>query len=339
MRTALFLAAATLPLASCLFDDTPETLKVSGKTMGTTYNVTVVGAPDGTSEASLIDRIETVLADVNGKMSNWDPNSEVSLFNASTSTDSVTISASFAEVMSAANEIHALSGGKFDVTLAPLIELWGFGPKKPGDPIPSDAEIAGAMDLVGQDTVLELDGTTLRKTAPEVSVNLSAIAKGYGVDQIAAALRTDGIDRYLVEIGGDLSTGGLNAEGNPWSIGIERPDTPVREVEEIVELSGKGLATSGDYRNYFEEDGVRYSHIIDPTTGKPITHRTASITVIADNAMMADALATALLAVGSAEAFDIAERAGVAVLAIDRADDQFVTRTSAAFDALMGQKN
>ncbi|WP_193142194.1 FAD:protein FMN transferase [Meridianimarinicoccus sp. MJW13] len=339
MRPALLLAVATLPLAGCLFDDTPETLKISGKTMGTTYNITVVDAPDGTTKDDLVDRVETVLADVNGKMSNWDPNSEVSLFNAALSTEAVTVSAPFAQVLSAANDIHQLSGGKFDVTLAPLIDLWGFGAKKPGDPIPSDAEIAQALQSVGQSTLLELDGTTLRKLQPEVSVNLSAIAKGYGVDQIAAALRAEGIDRYLVEIGGDLATGGLNAEDSPWSIGIERPDTASRTVEEIVLISDKGLATSGDYRNYFEQDGVRYSHIIDPTTGKPVIHQTASITVIADTAMMADAWATALLVVGSETAFDIAEQAGVAVLAIDRNNDQFVTRTSPAFDALVGTKD
>ncbi|MEV8466339.1 FAD:protein FMN transferase [Fluviibacterium sp. DFM31] len=339
MRPALLLAVATLPLAGCLFDDTPETLKISGKTMGTTYNITVVDAPDGTTTDDLVDRIETVLADVNGKMSNWDPNSEVSLFNAALSTEAVTVSAPFAQVLSAANDIHQLSGGKFDVTLAPLIDLWGFGAKKPGDPIPSDADIAQALKSVGQSALLELDGTTLRKVQPEVSVNLSAIAKGYGVDQIAAALRADGIDRYLVEIGGDLAAGGLNAEDAPWSIGIERPDAASRTVEEIVQISDKGLATSGDYRNYFEQDGVRYSHIIDPTTGKPVTHQTASITVIAQTAMLADAWATALLVVGSETAFDIAAQAGVAVLAIDRNNDQFVSRTSPAFDALVGKND
>lgn len=333
MRTALALPVV-LVLAGCLFDAEHETLRVSGKTMGTTYHITVVDAPKGTTEDGLLDRIETVLADVNGKLSNWDPNSEVSLFNAAQSTDAVTISASFAQVLSVANDIHALSDGKFDVTLAPLIELWGFGPQKPGEPIPSDEDIAAALETVGQSTLLELNGTSLRKARPDVTVNLSAIAKGFGVDQIAEALKTDGIDRFLVEIGGDLVTSGLNADDEPWTIGIERPDAGSRTVEEIVSLSGKGMATSGDYRNYFEEDGLRYSHIIDPTTGRPITHRTASVTVIADDAMTADAMATALLVVGRETAFAIAEKAGIAVLAIERVEGQFNTITSPAFDAL-----
>ncbi|MCA8882477.1 MAG: FAD:protein FMN transferase [Rhodobacteraceae bacterium] len=339
MRKAFVLSVSLLLLGGCLVDKGPETLRVSGKTMGTTYNVTVVDAPEGTTEAGLLDRIETVLTDVNGKLSNWDPNSEVSLFNASQSTDAVTISASFAQVMDAANDVHALSGGKFDVTLAPLIELWGFGPKRPGEPIPSDEDITAALEAVGQSSLLALDGTSLRKLRPDVSVNLSAIAKGFGVDQIAAALKADGIDRYLVEIGGDLVTSGFNGDNEPWSIGIERPDAASRTVEEILHLTDKGLATSGDYRNYFEEDGVRYSHIIDPTTGKPITHRTASTTVIADNAMTADAMATALLVVGRDAAFDIADKAGIAVLAIERVDGQFETSTSPAFDALMGDQD
>lgn len=279
MRTLLF-ALASLPLAACLPDGAPDSLTLSGKTMGTTYNVTVVDAPREADAETLQAAIDAALADVNAKMNNWDPTSEVSRFSNAASTEPVEISQDLQTVLTEANRIHALVDGKFDVTLAPLIDLWGFGPKKPGEPIPSDEEIAAALESIGQSDKLVLEGNTLAKTQPDVSVNLSSIAKGFGVDQIGAALEAEGVDRYLVEIGGDLAAKGTNAEGEPWSIGIERPDARAQVVEIILPLSDLGLATSGDYRNYFEEDGVRYSHIIDPTSGRPVTHTTASVTVL-----------------------------------------------------------
>ena len=166
-------------------------------------------------------------------------------------------------------------------------------------------------------------------------MNLSAIAKGYGVDAIAKEIAALGVENYLVEIGGDLVTRGTNAQGDVWRIGIERPDADAGTVEQIVSVPDLGLATSGDYRNYFEQDGVRYSHIIDATSGKPIAHATASVTVLAENAMLADGWATALLALGSDEALRIAEAENLAVFAIDRADGSFVTVASPAFQDLL----
>ncbi|MEM8556076.1 MAG: FAD:protein FMN transferase [Pseudomonadota bacterium] len=336
MRTIL-IPLAFVPLSACWPFGAPESFTISGETMGTTYNVTVVDPPRGVDETTVSAAIEGALANVNGKMNNWNPGSEVSQFSASDSTDPVPASSEMVTVMAEANRINALSGGKFDVTLAPLINLWGFGPKEPGEPIPSDAEIEAALEHVGQSTLLTLRDDTLQKALPQVSVNLSAIAKGYGVDAIGGALENEGIARYLVEIGGDLLAKGQNAEDRPWSIGIERPDAAQQTVEVIIPVSDLGLATSGDYRNYFEEDGIRYSHIIDSTTGRPITHTTASVTVLADSAMTADGLATALLVVGSEEALEIAETENVAVMVIDRRDGGFVTSTSPAFDALIAQ--
>lgn len=334
---ALLLSVALLSLTACWPERPPESLKISGETMGTTYNVTVIDPPKSAAQESLLAEIEGALADVNSKMNNWDPSSEVSTFSAATSTAPVAISNDLNTVMTEANRIHTLVDGKFDVTLAPLIDLWGFGPKKPGEPIPTDAEIDAALAAIGQSDKLILSDGTLAKTLPGVSVNLSAIAKGYGVDQIAAALESVGVDRYLVEIGGDLVAKGLNASDEPWSIGVERPDASAQVVETVLTVSDLGLATSGDYRNYFEEDGVRYSHIIDPTTGRPVTHSTASVTVLADSAMTADGLATALLVVGHDAAMRIAEAEGIAVMTIDREDGEFVTSTSPAFDALIAQ--
>lgn len=331
----LFVLLLILPLSACLFDRAPEVVVLTGETMGTTYSVAVVDPPKGVNAKVLGSKIDTVLADVNAKMSNWDPASEVSLFNAAESTDPVAISPDFATVMTAANRVHALSEEKFDVTLAPLIELWGFGPKRPGEPIPDDAAISAALEAVGQSTKLTLGEGTLAKSRPDVSVNLSAIAKGYGVDRIADVIEDEGVDRYVVEIGGDLYARGLNGEDAPWTIGIEQPDATTRAVDSIIALEDKGLATSGDYRNFFEEDGVRYSHIIDPTTGRPIVHGTASVTVVAESAMMADALATAFLVLGSEAGLPIAREAGMSVMFIDRSGDGFVSVATEGFDTLV----
>ncbi|WP_170506028.1 FAD:protein FMN transferase [Ruegeria arenilitoris] len=338
MRLVPVLAFVTL-LSGCLFDKEPEVVRLSGETMGTTFNITAIG--QDLDENALAVAVEETLADVNAKMSNWDPNSEVSTFSAATSTEPVQVSADFAQVMAAANDVHEKTGGTFDVTLGPLIELWGFGPRKPEDPVPSDVEILKALNGVGQGRLLTLDAEagTLTKSEPGVGINLSAIAKGYGIDAVAKTLRDAGIEDYLVEIGGDLVTMGQNDKGEAWRIGIEKPQAGAQTYQLIVSVSDLGMASSGDYKNFFEQDGVRYSHIIDPTTGRPITHRTTSVTVLAENAMMADAWATAMLALGQEKGLELAEEHKLAVYFISRdvtgGEDAYITVHSTAFkDAL-----
>lgn len=327
-----------LLLAAC--KSSPETLEITGETMGTTFNVVAID-PDGSRDKeTLATRIDQALADVNATMSNWDPSSEISRFNAAQGTDPVEISAQLATVVAAANEVHTASEGQFDVTLGPLIELWGFGARTPESPVPTDEAIAQALSIVGQDKILTLtqDPPTLAKSLPGTSVYLAAIAKGYGVDQVAAVLRAEGIENYMVEIGGDLVTAGTNPQGKPWTIGIERPNAAAGTIEEIVSVSDLGMATSGDYRNYFEQDGQRYSHIIDAETGRPITHGTASVTVLAADAMQADAWATALLVLGQERGMPIAEDRDLAVMFISRdttaQEVQFTTTSSARFQEL-----
>jgi len=341
-KTFVILALSTL--AACSGEEPAKVVALSGNTMGTTYNITAVGIPDTVSKNRLSSAVETILADVNAKMSNWDKASEVSLLNASDASRPVSVSADFMTVMTAADDIHALSDGMFDVTLGPLIELWGFGSRKPEDQIPADADIENALTFVGQTRVLTLDrGTsTISKSDPKVGVNLSAIAKGFGIDAVAAGLKKLGIDNYLVEIGGDLVTAGHNQHGEAWRIGIEKPEPGEKAVELIVKLAGKGLATSGDYRNFVEHEGMRYSHIINPVTGRPITHRTTSVTVVAENAMIADAWATAMLVLGAERGLKIAEANKIAIYVISRKKNgnagAYVTEMSSAFDALLKSK-
>ncbi|WP_068117023.1 FAD:protein FMN transferase [Tropicimonas marinistellae] len=337
---ALFLLPVAVLLSGCFGEDTGETYRLSGETMGTTYNITAVDVPGDVTEEALATAVNEALAAVNASMSNWDEASEVSLFNADPGPAPYAISPEFAHVMAAANEVHALSLGKFDVTLFPLIELWGFGAKKPGDPVPSEAEIAAALEHVGQAELVTLDGETLAKADPAVSVNLSAIAKGYGNDAVAETLRGFGIENYLVEIGGDLVAAGLNEEGAPWKIGVETPDAGAQSIEMVLPVSDLGMATSGDYRNFFEQDGIRYSHIIDPTTGRPVTHRTTSVTVLAESGMMADALATAMMVLGAEEGMAVAEANDLAVYFISRAEagagEDYVKQASPAFEKRRG---
>ncbi|WP_116131882.1 FAD:protein FMN transferase [Tropicimonas sp. IMCC34043] len=334
----LLLLPLFVALSGCWPDSAGRVLKLSGETMGTTYHITAVDVPKRVSEEDLSQAVDATLAAVNHAMSNWDKTSEVSLFNADASTDPIAISPELAQVIAAANKVHALSEGKFDVTLSPLIELWGFGTRKPEDPVPSDSDIAVALAHVGQGGLLVLDGQTLAKTDPAVSVNLSAIAKGYGGDAVAKTLRDQGIERYMIEIGGDLVAAGTNEAGDPWQIGIESPDTGSHSLEMVVPVSDLGMATSGDYRNFFEQDGVRYSHLIDPTTGRPITHRATSVTVLAENGMMADALATAMIVMGEDEGMKVAAANDLAVFFISRAegpDEAYLKHESPAFEKLL----
>lgn len=333
--------ALVLLLPGCLFDTDPKAVRLSGETMGTTYNITAIGVD--LDEAALSQRVEQTLAAVNSRMSNWDPNSEVSVFSASHQTAPQAVSPEFATVISAANTVHKDSKGQFDLTLGPLIELWGFGPQKPEDPIPDDTDISVALKRVGQSRLLHLDveAGTLAKSDPGVGINLSAIAKGYGIDAIASELRGTGIEDYMIEIGGDLVASGENEKGEGWRIGIEKPEPEAHSVQLVVPVGNMGLATSGDYRNFFEQDGVRYSHIIDPTTGRPITHRTTSVTVLAKNAMMADAWATAMLVIGQKDGMAVAEQLNLAVFFVSRAANTdgstYITSQSSAFKSALTQ--
>ena len=336
---AIYLLPVTFLLAGCFGEEKGETYRFSGETMGTTYNVVAVDVPGDVTETEIGVAIGEALKAVNASMSNCGKESEVTRFNANTGTEPVTISAEFAHVMAAANDVHALSNGKFDVTLFPIIELWGFGARtKPGESFPTDEEIAAALEHVGQAELVKLEGETLAKLDPEVSVNLSAIAKGYGNDAVAERLEGFGIENYLVEIGGDLVSAGKNDKGEAWKIGIETPDAGTNTVEMILPVSDLGMATSGDYRNFFEQDGVLYSHIIDPTTGKPVTHRATSVTVLAENGMMADALATAMMVLGDEAGMAVAEANDIAVFFISRAeagaDQEYVKQASPAFEKL-----
>jgi len=326
-----------MPLALAACKPGTAVLELTGKSMGTTYNVVAVDHTRDLTKTQVSKAVEDALAMVNQQMSNWDAGSEISRFNAQTGLAPIAVSDALAEVMQAAVEVNAASRGRFDTTVGPLIEAWGFG--APGQSaLPSDAEIATARAASGHQNTLLIGTGTIQKTRPGAQVYLAAIGKGYGADHVAAALEALGLNDYLIEIGGDLYASGKNPDGQPWQIGIETPIVGARAVHDVVGVSGLGLASSGDYRNYFEVDGERFSHVIDPATGRPITHKTASATVLHDNAMLADAWATAMLTLGRDEGLEIAETQEIAVMFIDRDTSSealsFTTTESSAFARL-----
>ena len=316
-----------------------ESLALSGETMGTTYSITIV-VPANKSIAELSplqSRIDQELIKINQLMSTYIPDSELSLFNQLPAGQWYVVSTETMKVIEYSLYLSALSKGKFDVTVSPLISLWGFGAKGQTG-FPSDDEILQAKQRVDwQSLVIDKDNLRIKKEKP-LSVNLSAIAKGYGVDHIAQLLEEQGIHDYLVEIGGEIRVKGKNKAQQLWRIGVESPSYYQSGVQEIIQLDNKSVATSGDYRNFFERDGVRYSHTIDPETGEPVIHNIASITVLADNAMKADGMATAFMAMGETKAIALATEYNIPIYILLYKNDTFEALHSPSFEAYLYQK-
>ncbi len=337
----LFIAALALLLTACSGDSAQARLtEFTGNTQGTTYHIKVVDLPDTVTATTTRSAIEAELDDIDRHLSTYAPDSELSLFNRSRDTDWVPASAGLVQVLSAAQEVSELSHGVYDVTVGSLVSLWGFGPELTGDRIPSPEEIAAAQARVGYSHLgIRSTPPAIRKDIPDLYVDLSSIAQGYTVDRVAERLDSLGIANYLVEIGGELRGKGLNQLDGHWRIGIERPTPGERSVYSIIKIADVGVSTSGDYRDYFERDGQRYSHTINPRTGRPVTHRLASVTVVSENTMRADALSTALMVLGPEDGFQLAETAGLAACFIIKTDAGFTDRETPAFDRYRLENN
>jgi thiamine biosynthesis lipoprotein len=274
-----------------------------GQTMGTSYSIRISGNVKQAALKQLTRQIDAELLEVNRQMSTWDPESEISMFNHSTSTNPIMVSEEFARVVARALKFSQATRGAFDPTLQPLLNLWGFGSESEGYGIPSDAAIHIARASTGWQKISVELPDRLSKHQPDVSIALGAIAKGYGVDAIVRLLERGGFQNWFVEIGGEVSVKGLNPEGVPWKIGIQSPgiDPLNNRLQGILHISNGAVATSGDYRNYMEVNGTIYSHILDPRTGYAALSDTASVTVYASNCTDADAMATALFVMGPDE--------------------------------------
>lgn len=311
-------------------------LRFGGEVMGGWYDVRFV-APVGEARlhAAARDAVDAALAQVDRRMSTFRPDSEVSRLNRHRSAAPFALSEETFALLSAARATSEASAGAFDVTAGPLVNAWGFGPGR--EPrVPSAAERASLRERVGFG-LLELDARrrAARKGHPGMFVDLSGIAKGHGVDRAAAALEKLGIDDYAIEVGGEVRLRGRNFDGRPWRVGIEEPQSGPRRVRRVLALSRHAMATSGDYRIYFERAGQRYSHEIDPSRGEPVAHALTSVSVVASACASADALATALMVLGPRDGYAMAARSGLAAYFIERAPEGgLADRATPAFDAL-----
>jgi FAD:protein FMN transferase len=308
---------------------TPEQIQLNGHTMGT-YYVVKFYSDTAIDAAELQQKIDTELELVNDLMSTYRPESELMRFNRHNDSSAFKLSEQTRKVVAEALRIGEETNGVLDVTVGPLVELWGFGARGRIEHAPDPVVIDKTKALVGIDKLL-LTEQGLVKTEPNLAVDLSPIAKGYGVDQVAMILEQHGIVSYLVEIGGEMRLKGEKPEQQRWKIAVEKPVSEERAVQRIIVPGDMGVATSGDYRNYFEEQGVRYSHLLDPRSGRPISNRTVSVTVLHPSCMTADGYATALNVMTAEEAISFADQHGIAALLVVKTDEGFTELSSAAF--------
>jgi thiamine biosynthesis lipoprotein len=310
--------------------------------MGGTYSVKIVTPKDELETPGLqgVDRaLRSSLDRIEGLMSTWDRDSELSRFNRSTSLDPFPIAPETFEVFKWSLEVGSVTGGALDVTVAPLVDAWGFGPSGSRKTLPANEEIDRLREAVGSGRiVLDPKAVTVRKTRAGVHCDLSSIVPGYAADRLSRELTDRGFTDFLVDVGGEVLARGRNQAGAPWQVAIERPQLNGEAIQRLVPISNLAITTAGDYRKYREVDGQRVAHILDPRTGRPLTHRLASVTVIDELAVRADAFDTALMVLGTGEGLALATKLNLAALFIERTGEGFSERATPRFEEIAGRK-
>ncbi len=327
LRVAYRVLPLLLLLHGC--EETPEYHRFEGATMGTYFRITAL-CPEADS-VSLEGQLERELVRVNAQMSTYQPDSELMRFNNHPPGEWVRASPELVEVVAAAAEISSWSSGAFDVTISELVDLWGFGPGGRISSRPSEQAIAEARTRIGFKRLeIDVSAQAIRRRST-FAVDLSAIAKGYAVDRLSQLLEAQGCDNYLVDIGGEVRGVGLSPSGRLWRIGVEVPDPDsLGGVQKVLELDAMAVATSGDYRNFLDLEGERYSHTLDPRSGYPVAHALASVTVLHPSAMWADGYATALNVLGPEMGFELAEVSELAAFFLIRRPNGYEERYTAA---------
>ncbi|RON39962.1 FAD:protein FMN transferase [Pseudomonas brassicacearum] len=321
-------------LSGCGNGDSLE--RFDGPTMGSRYSIQYVRHSSTPGPKAVQAEVENILAEVDRQFSTYRSDSDIERFNALPAGRCQVMPGPVLELIRVGEQLSSQSEGSYDLTVEPLLNLWGFGPQGREEKIPTAEALAEVRQRVGHGH-LRIDGDQLCKdTAVEVDFN--SIAAGYAVDTIAAKLEAMGIRNYLAEATGELKAAGKKPDGSPWRIALEEPRDDQQVAERIIAVDGYGVSTSGDYRNYFEQDGRRYSHTFDARTGAPVLHTLASVTVIHPSALMADGLSTLLLILGPEKGWDYAETHDIGAFFVIRADTGFVTRTTQAFERLSGGK-
>jgi thiamine biosynthesis lipoprotein len=303
--------------------------------MGTSFKITLIAPGDEISMQGLQSRIIETLERIENLTSTWRTDSELSKFNANTKTGWVETSLELCQALDRALEISRLSDGAFDITVGPLVNLWGFGPDGMAAKPPQEDSLRAVLGKVGYENLqTNCEAPAVRKRVDDIYVDLSGWAKGYAVDEVAVLLDQHELEDYLVEVGGEIRVRGHNAEGLKWAIAVEAPSISSRVPHSVLRVTNTSVATSGDYRNFFEHEGLRYSHTIDARTGRPVTHALAAVTVVNPSAAYADAMATALLVLGPADGPELAENLGIAAFFLIRDKTGIEEMTTSAYDLL-----
>lgn len=315
---------------------------LDGKTMGTFWRVSVIGVDEAKTQ-TLRAKVQAQLDADDRLLSTWKNDSALMRFNHATDTRPWPVSEAMADIVTLSLRIGAKTHGAMDITVGPLVNLWGFGPDKQPVATPDAQAIAAAKARTGLQhlQVINQSGRQfLQKDIPDLFVDLSTVGEGYAADHLARLMEQEGISRYLVSVGGALVSRGMNGEGKPWRVAIQKPTDRENAVQAIVDINGHGISTSGSYRNYYELDGKRISHVIDPQTGQPITHKLVSVTVIAPTALEADGWDTGLMVLGPEKAQQVVREQGLAVYMIVKEGEGFKTWMSPQFRTfLVGEKN
>ncbi len=330
-RLALILMCNLLGLTGC---DRQQDIQFSGAAQGTTYTLKLAAVDSHFTKASLQAEVDKILADIDSKMSNYRDDSEISHINQQHTTEWITISPEITELLTISKTVFQKSKGCFDLTVKPIFDLWGFS--KHENRVPTPDEIQATLKHVGMQA-LEIDAPNnkIRKRDPLLAIDLSAIAQGYSVQALAKYMEQQGINNYLIEIGGEMKAKGIKSNQQPWKVAIQKPipnSSNIHRILEIKEQQGTAIMTAGTYRNFFEDHGQAYSHILDPRTGRPVTHQLLSVTVLHDDPTWADAWDTALLCMGETEAEQLAEAEQLKVLLIYQQDKELKEYVNTAFN-------
>ncbi|CNK77037.1 FAD:protein FMN transferase ApbE [Yersinia alsatica] len=333
----LLLSAVLGLLTACNDTETRQQIDIEGKTMGTFYSVKISGATTPNPH-KLQQEIDALLEQANNDISTYRQTSVLSRFNQYRGSEPQPIPRGMADIILLAQRIGRDTDGAMNITVGPLVNLWGFGPEKQPTQIPTQDQIDSARQQVGlQHLTLISDnrGEWLQKDLPDLYVDLSTMGEGYGVDLLVNLMMRKGITNYLVSVGGAVSSRGVNGQGQPWRVAIQKPTDQENAVQALVDLQGYSISTSGSYRNYFEQGGQRYSHVLDPANGRPINHRLVSATVIATTALEADGWDTGLMVLGTEKALRLAESKGLAVYLITKTDQGFTAVMTPQFKAFL----
>lgn len=322
-------------LAACDRDARLPEYELSGDALGTTFSVLLVAPREDFPREQLRSNIAETIRDIDDLASTWREDSELSRFNATRNSGWIDTSIELCLAIERALEISRLTDGAFDITIGPLVNLWGFGPEGDVSEPPAERALRAVMAEVGYEGLqTRCDVPAVEKRSADIYVDLSGWAKGHAVDRVATLLDQHEFNDYLVEIGGELRVRGHNAEGLKWAVAIEAPSTTKRVPHSVLRVTDTSVATSGDYRNYFDHDGQHYSHTIDARTGRPVAHALAAVTVVNESAAFADAMATALLVLGPSDGPARAEELGIAAFFLIRNESDFEEISTTTFDKL-----